>query len=173
MTIPAQRGGDLTRDGLALWGREASAYEDGYKQGIADQLGPTRRKLAEAGAAGALLMWALGQRRHPLGTLFILGGLAALVAAVAIFWALVAIALVIGAVAFVACKGRRVPGATWPVLLAAAIVFAAILPVSLCLTLPAGIGAALASRKTRAAQPPELVLPRRVYVADTDGDPPF
>ena len=36
MTIPAQRGGDLTRDGLALWGREASAYEDGYKQGIAD-----------------------------------------------------------------------------------------------------------------------------------------
>ena len=173
MTIPTQPGGDFTADDLTLWRREARAYEDGYKRGIADQLGPTRRKLAEAGAAGALLVWALGRRRHPLGTLFILGGLAALVAAVAIFWALVAIALVIGAVTFVACKGRRVPGATWPVLLAAAIVFAAILPVSLCLTLPAGIGAALASRKTRAAQPPELAPPRRVYIADTDGDPPF
>ncbi len=91
----------------------------------------------------------------------------------AIFWALVAIALIIGAVAFVACEGRRVPGATWPVLLAAAIVFAAILPVSLCLTLPAGIGAALASRKTRTARAPELAPARRVYVADTDGDPPF
>ncbi len=162
MTIPTQLGGDLTADDLAMWRREARAYEDGYKRGIADQLGPTRRKLAEAGAAGALLVWALGRRRHPLGTLFILGGLAALVAAVAIFWALIAIALVIGAVAFVACKGRRVPGAAWPVLLAAAIVFAAILPMSLCLTLPTGIGVALANRKTRAAQPPELAPPRRV-----------
>jgi hypothetical protein len=161
MTIPAQLGGDLTHDDLAMWRREARAYEDGYKQGIADQLGPTRRKLAEAGAAGALLVWALGRRRHPLGTLIIVGGLAALVAAVAVFWALVAIALVIGAIAFVACEGRRVPGAAWPVLLAAAIVFGAILPVSLCLTLPAGIGAAFASRKTRAAQPPELTRPRR------------
>jgi fatty acid desaturase len=162
MTIPTQPGGDFTADDLTLWRREARAYEDGYKRGIADQLGPTRRKLAEAGAAGALLVWALGRRRHPLGTLFILGGLAALVAAVAIFWALVAIALVIGAVAFVACEGRRVPGAAWPVLLAAAIVFAVIFPVSLCLTLPAGTAAALASRKTRVAQPLELAPPRRV-----------
>ncbi len=173
MTIPTQLGGDLSRDDLAMWRREARAYEDGYKQGIADQLGPTRRKLAEAAVAGALLVWALGRRRHPLGTLFILGGLAALVAAVAIFWALFAIALVIGAVAFATCEGRRVPGTAWPVLLAVAIVFAAILPVSLCLTLPTGISAALASRKTRAAQPPELAPPRRVYVADADGDPPF
>ena len=162
MTIPTQLGGDPTRDDLAMSRREARAYEDGYRQGIADQLGPTRRKLAEAGVAGALLVWVLGRRRHPLGTLFILGGLAALVAAVAIFWALVAIALVIGAVAFVACEGRRVPGAAWPVLLAAAIVFAVIFPVSLCLTLPAGTAAALASRKTRVAQPLELAPPRRV-----------
>jgi hypothetical protein len=172
MTISTQPGGDLTADDLALLRREARAYEDGYKRGIADQLGPTRRKLAEAGAAGALLVWALGRRRHPLGTLLILGGLAALVAAVAVFWLLVAIALVIGAVAFVACEGRRVPGAAWPVLLAAAIVFAAILPVSLCLTLPAGTGAALASRKARVAQPPKFAPPRRAYVADADGDPP-
>lgn len=110
MTFSTQLGGDLTRDDLALRRREARADEDGYKQGIADQTGPTRRKLAGAGAAGAVLVWALGRRRHPLGTLFILGGLAALVAAVAIFWVLVAIALVIGAVAFVACDGRRGPG---------------------------------------------------------------
>ncbi len=173
MTFSTQLGGDLTRDDLALRRREARAYEDGYKQGIADQTGPTRRKLAGAGAAGAVLVWALGRRRHPLGTLFILGGLAALVAAVAIFWVLVAIALVIGAVAFVACDGRRVPGPAWPVLVAAGIVFAAMLPVSLCLTLPAGIGAALASRKARATQLPELAPPSRVRDTDADSDRPF
>jgi hypothetical protein len=173
MTFPTRPGSDLTRDDLALWRREVRAYEDGYKRGIADQLGPARRKLAEAGAAGALLVWALGRRRHPLGMLFILGGLAALVAAVAIFWVLVAIALVVGAVTFVACEGRRVPAAAWPVLFAAGIVFAAILPASLCLTLPAGIGAALASRKTRAARPPKLAPSRDVCVADADSDPPF
>jgi hypothetical protein len=92
---------------------------------------------------------------------------------VAIFWVLVAIALVVGAVTFVACEGRRVPAAAWPVLFAAGIVFAAILPASLCLTLPAGIGAALASRKTRAARPPKLAPSRDVCVADADSDPPF
>ena len=161
MTIPTQLGGELSRDDLAMWRREAPLTRTDTNResptSSAQRVASSRRR-----APGALLVWALGRRRHPLGTLFILGGLAALVAAVAIFWVLVAIALVIGAVAFVACKGRRVPGAAWPVLLAAGIVFAAILPVSLCLTLPAGIGAALASRKTRAAQPLELAPSRHV-----------
>ncbi|MGA2477053.1 MAG: hypothetical protein ABSF73_10615 [Terriglobia bacterium] len=165
----------LTNGDLADWRREARAYEDGYKQGIADQLGPTRRKLAEAGAAGALLVWVLGRRRHPLGALFILGALAALVAAVAIFPVLVALALVVGAAGYAACKGRRIPGYAYPLGLAAVILCGAAAPLSLALTLPAAIGAAFASHAARADRGPAELPPRTWPEAEPidDGEPSF
>jgi len=86
----------------------------------------------------------------------------------------VALALVVGAAGYAACKGRRIPGYAYPLGLAAVILCGAAAPLSLCVTLPAGIGAVLATLKARPVSAPAELPPRTLPEAETPGgDSPF